>query len=334
MNRRAPFLPLLMVGAQLWLPARTLLAAPAARPTQAAAPSSTASAAPAPGSASNDERAAALRDTGNQAMLEMRYVDALAAYQQAAALAPSYSGVLYSIARAHQMLGDFTQALRALEQFEQQASPEAKAKVGQLDRLFTDLRSRVGTLRLTCNVTGARVLVRDKVIGTTPLPATLLPSGSATLELELDGFFPLRREIVVPGGGALALELDLHARLSSGLLIVRTTPGGARVSVNGQPQGTSSPSIELALLAGNHRISATREGYEDASVPIVLRAGATRNVQLELEPARPLSSRWWFWAGAGAVVAGGIALTVALLTESPADKGTLPPGQISAPLRF
>jgi hypothetical protein len=267
-------------------------------------------------------------------MLEMRYADALVAYQQAAALSPKYSGVLYSIARAHQMLGEFTQALRALEQFEQQASPESKAKVGQLDRLFADLRSRVGTLQLTCNVTGARVLVRDKIIGTTPLPATRLPAGSATLELELDGFFPLHRDIVVPGGGALTLELDLHARLSSGMLVVSTVPGGARISVDGQPQGTSSPSVELALLAGNHRISAVREGYEDASVPIVLRAGTTRNVQLELERSRPLSSRWWFWAGAGAVIAGGVALTAALLTERPADTGTLPPHQISAPLRF
>jgi len=329
--RTRPF-PLLLLGAQVWFPASELYAAPAAHPSSTpAAPSSTSSS---PAAVGNDERAAALRDAGNQAMLELRYVDALAFYRQAAALAPLYHGVYYSIARAHQMLGEFTEALAALEQFEQRASPETKAKVGQLDRLFADLRARVGTLQLTCNVTGARVLVRDKIIGTTPLPATRLAAGSATLELELDGFFPLHREIVVPGGGAVTLELDLHARFSSGMLIVRTIPGGARISVDGQPQGTSSPSIELALLAGNHRISAAREGYEDASVPVVLRAGVTRTVQLELERSQSLSSRWWFWVGAGALVAGGIALTAALLTERPADKGTLAPQQISVPLRF
>ena len=332
MTFRPRFVAWLLLGAQLCLPASELFAAPAAPPSHA---STTPSAVPTlQFPIGNDERAATLRDAGNQAMLEMRYADALVAYQQAATLAPKYSGILYSIARAHQMLGEFTQALRALEQFEQQASPETKAKVGQLDRLFTDLRSRVGTLQLTCNVTGARVLVRDKIIGTTPLPATRLPAGAATLDLELDGFFPIHRDIVVPGGGALTLELDLHARLSSAMLIVRTVPGGARIAVDGQPQGTSSPSVELALLAGNHRISAVREGYEDASVPIVLSPGTTRSVQLELERERPLSSRWWFWAGAGAVVAGSVALTVALLTERPADKGTLPPQQISAPLRF
>ena len=332
MTVRAPALAIFLIGAQLWLPESELFAAPAAHPSPPPAASN--AAAPAPLPLGNAERAAALRESGNQAMLEMRYVDALAAYQQAAALAPSYAGVFYSIARAQQMLGEFTQALGALEQFEQQASPETKAKVGQLDRLFADLRARVGTLQLTCNVTGARVLLRDKIIGTTPLPATRLPAGSATLELELAGFFPIHREIVVPGGGGLTLELELHARTSSALLVVRTVPAGALISVDGQPQGTASPLIELALLAGNHRIAAVRDGYEDASVPVVLNAGTTRNLQLELEHTRPLTSRWWFWAGAGALVAGGAALTAALLTERPADKGSLSPQQISAPLRF
>ena len=329
-------LPLFSSGFLVLLQAGQLLAEPArvsTSPTRSAAASSAPnSATPAAPPISDVERAAAIRELGNQAMLDMRYADALAAYQQAATLAPHYSGVFYSMARAHQMLGEFAQALGALEQFDQQASPESKAKVGHLDHLFADLRARVGTLQLACNVTGARILVRDKVIGTTPLPPTRLPAGAATLELELDGFFPVHREIVVPGGGALTLELDLHARSSSALLIVRTIPGAARISVDGVPQGTSSPSVELALSSGNHRIRAVREGYEEASVPVVLRAGTTRNIQLELERSKPVSSRWWFWAGAGVMVAGGVALTVALLTERPADKGTLSPQQISAPL--
>jgi hypothetical protein len=48
----------------------------------------------------------------------------------------------------------------------------------------------------------------------------------------------------------------------------------------------------------------------------------------------PLTARWWFWGGIGAVVAGGVVLSVALLTERSADKGTIAPQQLSAPLRF
>jgi len=266
-------------------------------------------------------------------MLDMRYVDALSFYGQARSLDPDDVGVLYSIARAHQLLGEFPEALSLLEEFERRATPEAKAKVGGLQQLFLDLKSRVATLELRCSQPGARVLLRDKVIGTTPLRAIRLPAGAATLQLELDGFFPVRRELVLPAGGSLALEVTLHARSHSGLLMVGTNPGGARVLVDGRQVGTSSPRAELILPAGTHRISAQREGYDEASVPVVLSAGSTRELTVQLERTVPLTSRWWFWTGAALVVAGGVAATYALMSERPADHGSLPPGQVSAPLQ-
>lgn len=300
----------------------------------APSPATQPAAAPTPSAVTAAERAAKLREQGNLAMLEMRYVDALAAYQQALGLAPEYSGTLYSIARAHQLLGEFPEALQALLQFQRQAPSEVKARVGQLDQLFNELRSRVGTLQLTCNVKGARVLVRDKLIGTTPLPSTLLPAGSATLEIELDGFFTQQKQIVVPSAGTLALELTLHARSQVGLLVVRTLPGGAVISVDGAMQGTSSPSIELALAAGPHRVSATRPGYDDVSVPVMLSAGLIRKLDVPLERSVPLTGRWWFWTATALAVAGGVAAAIVLSTERDADRGTLTPGQISAPLHF
>jgi hypothetical protein len=265
-------------------------------------------------------------------MLDMRYVDALALYRQARSLDPDDVGVLYSIARAQQLLGEYPEALTQLEEFERRASPEMKAKVGRLDQLFVELRSRISTLDLRCSQPGARVLVRDKVVGLTPLKALRLPAGAATLQLELDGFFPVRREIVLPAGGSLSLELTLHARSRSSLLLVGTQPSGARVLVDGEPIGTSSPRAELILPAGAHQVSAQHEGYDPASVPVVLAAGSTRELTVPLQRTLPITSRWWFWTGAVLLVAGGAAASYALLSERPADHGSLPPGQISAPL--
>jgi hypothetical protein len=157
-------------------------------------------------------RALRLQDQGDRAMLDMRYVDALAAYEQARELDPDNVGLDYSLARAHQLLGEFPEALAALERFERRASLEQRATVGRLKQLFIELRSRVSTLQLHCSQPGARVLVRDRVVGTTPLPGTRLPAGSATMQVELEGFFPVTREVVLPAGGALELSLDLHAR--------------------------------------------------------------------------------------------------------------------------
>ena len=139
---------------------------------------------------------------------------------------------------------------------------------------------------------------------------------------------------MVPSAGALSLELTLHARSKVGLLIVRTNPAGALVSVDGHQQGSSTPSIELALPAGTHRVTALREGFDEASVPVVLRAGTVRKLDMSLERSVPFTSRWWFWTGTAVILAGGAALSIALLTERPADRGSLMPNQISAPLRF
>lgn len=277
------------------------------------------------------EQVAKLRAQGNEAMLGMRYSDALAAYEQAARLAPDDAGLDYSIARAHQLLGEYPLALDALERFEERAPSAAKARVGKLDELYAQIRPRVSVLDLRCAVSGARVIVRDRVIGVTPLPPTRLGAGAATVQVELDGFFTETRDVVLPGTSTLVLALELHPKTTSGLLAIRTDPIGADVLVDGRPDGTTSPRIELTLPAGPHEVLARREGYDDARVPILLAAGSSRELAIPMSPSVPITARWWFWSGVGLAVAGGVALGIALTTERPAQHGTLAPGQVGAP---
>jgi hypothetical protein len=264
-------------------------------------------------------------------MLGMRYSDALQSYEQAAKLAPDDVGLDYSIARAHQLLGDYPHALTALERFDARASAEAKARVGKLDELYAQIRPRVATLELRCAVTGARVLVRDKVLGVTPLPPTRIAAGAATVQVELEGFFTESRNVVLPGGSSLALEIELHPKSTSGLLSVQTDPIGSDVFVDGRASGTSTPRIELALPAGPHEVVAHREGYDDARVPIFLAPGSSRDLAIPMSRSVPVTARWWFWSGLAVAVAGGVALGIALTTERSPQRGTLSPGQVGAP---
>jgi hypothetical protein len=286
---------------------------------------------PPPAAESEADGAARLRQQGNEAMLGMRYSDALALYKQALAANPREVGLHYSIARALQFLGDYPEALASLERFEKEASPEARAKVGSLDALFAQIRPRVSTLRLTSNVDGARVVVGDKVVGTTPLAPLRLPAGATTLSVELDGYFPAKRDVTLPGQGALSLVLELYKKSTSSLLVVRTEPMGAVVLLDGRSLGTSNPTVEVSVQAGAHDVTVHKEGYVDARVPLVLDVGARREVAIPLERPVPVTSRWWFWTGAGALIAGGLVAGIALSTERPASRGSLTPGQIAAP---
>jgi hypothetical protein len=286
---------------------------------------------PAPVEDTPAQRATKLRDQGNEAMLGMRYADALGAYTKALELAPDEVGLYYSLARAHEFLGEYPQALESLETFDKKAPPEARAKVGDLKALYAEIRPRVSLLNLSSDVAGARVLVRNKVIGVTPLPPMRLLAGAATLQIELDGYFTEAREVTLPGGGELALRVELHAKSSSGLLSITTNPMGALVSVDGAERGTSTPKLELALAAGPHEVSVKREGYDAARIPIVLSPGSARDVSIPLEPTRSVLTRWWFWTAVGVVVVGGVALTYALTTERSGDHGSLTPGRVSGP---
>ena len=68
-------------------------------------------------------------------------------------------------------------------------------------------------------------------------------------------------------------------------------------------------------------------------MPVVVVAGdQNRRLEIPLQQSIPITARWWFWTGVGVVVVGGIVLTAALLTEKSPDKGTIQPGQLSAPL--
>jgi hypothetical protein len=303
----------------------------AAAPPPTVAPPPAAPAAPATPADTPESRVAALRERGNEAMVAMRYTDALAAYQQAVALAPDDAGLYYSLARANQLLGNFPASLTSLEAFEKKASPEAKAKVGSLDTLYAQLRPRVATLRVSCDVAGARVLLNEKLLGTTPLDAQRVVAGAATLRVEQDGYFVESRSVTLPGGGELALELVMHPKATSGLLVVRTTPPGATVTVDGRDIGTSSPRVEVLVGAGSHELRARLDGYKDATVPVVLAAGVTREVPLTLDKQASVFGKWWFWTGVTAVVAGGVVLTYALLTERGADRGTFSPGTVGGP---
>jgi hypothetical protein len=321
-----PLAKLLVVSllASVLGPASAFAAPPAAPSARPAAPPVTEGETPA-------QQASKLREAANEAMLGMRYADGLVAYQKALELTPDDAGLYYSIARAHQFLGDYPEALDALEAFDKKATREMRAKVGKLDALYAEIRPRVGVLNLACDMVGARVLVRNKVIGTTPLPATRIGSGAAFVQLELDGFFTESRPITVPGGGELSLKVELHKKATSGFLAISTVPMGAIVSVDGRELGTSSPTLELSLPSGPHELIARRDGYDEARVPIVLSPGATRDVSIPLEQKRAITTRWWFWTGIGVAIAGGVALTYALTTERSAGRGSLSPSQVTGP---
>jgi hypothetical protein len=292
-------------------------------------------AAPAPAlaqSASDKERASELKKQGDAAMVSLRYDEAIEAYTRAYGITGD-PALLYNRGRALQGLGNFPEALEQLEAFKQQASPALKARVPALESLIVEVREKIATVLILSNAKGARILVRSKVVGTTPLGGHIkLNAGPALIEVEAEGYQPFKKTVDLPGGGEIEIEAKLTPKSKMGLLTVRSPVPGARVFIDGKTAGNVP--AERSVPAGTHKIKVEREGYETAETTVVVNAGDKKQMTVELKEKTSLVKRWWFWAGIGVVVVGGAAVTSAVIIEGPAGEGDFTLGRISAPLRF
>jgi hypothetical protein len=277
------------------------------------------------------DRAAQLKVAGDAAMETLRYADALGAYAQAYALSKD-PALLYNQGRAQQALGNFPEALSDLERFAQQAPPELRARVPKLDELVADVRKHVAHLAIRCQTRGARVLVRERVAGTTPLAAPLdVDAGFAHIEIDAEGYEPYRRDVDLPGAMQTVLDVELVPRKLTAFLRVSSTAASAIVSIDGTPVGNAP--VEQIVTPGTHTVGVHRDGYEDTESSVVLAIGEHKELSLDPQRNPPVYAKWWFWTGVGVVVAGGVVTTAALLLDKPASKGDgFSPSQVSAPL--
>lgn len=283
------------------------------------------------GVARAQEDAASIKKRGDVAIEAGRAAEALSAYRESYALSQD-PALLYNLGRAYKLLGEDAEALASLEEFERKATPELRRLVPGLSKQIADLRAKVTTLVLACDVVGATVRLRDRTLGTCPMPpAVRVNAGKAHLEVTAEGRFPFVRDTDLPGGGVASFDVHLGSKATSGILAVRANVPHARVTVDGQVLGIAP--VETIVAAGSHAIDVQRDGYKSTHTGAVLAAGERRTVDVSLESETGLLGRWWFWTAVGVVVAGGVALVVVLNTEKDPDRGTVAPGVVVSDLR-
>jgi len=102
---------------------------------------------------------------------------------------------------------------------------------------------------LLSSPSGARIVVDGRSDARCNAPCTMaLPTGRHTLTAQMDGYTMERRIFVLPGMSSLYIPLSR----STGILVITSVPGGANVTVDGQPFGRTP--VTLHLSSGVHRI--------------------------------------------------------------------------------
>ncbi len=143
-----------------------------------------------------------------------------------------------------------------------------KISAGQTFQVAATLTPQPGTLKIVTTPDKAKVYVDEQLRGDAPVTLNGLMPGDHRVRVEMKGFEPDARTVKVKADDTVIEEFRLSE--NSGVLVLVTEPGGARVLVDGEVQGETKPApagavslpFEIHLLApGEHNLQLVRPGW-------------------------------------------------------------------------
>ena len=274
--------------------------------------------------------------TGAQLYQEGDYEAALVEFRESARLR-SMPVVTFNIAQTLRALHRYAEAVDVFRQYLDEGRDDLAAdRRASVERTIRALERRIAPVTLAVEPRGAEIRVDGRTVGSAPLGGPLLlASGRRVLEITADGYVPVHDEVEVVGRQPRTLRVRLAPRESAGTVRVTSQPERADVRIDGLEVGEAP--VERRVPFGGHVIEARLDGYETyrTSVEIGERQDFALQAVLDEETDPGLLGRWWFWAGASAVLVG--ATIAIVLLAQPADAepipGTSPFGSVIAVLR-
>ncbi|MEO7156510.1 MAG: PEGA domain-containing protein, partial [Vicinamibacterales bacterium] len=140
-------------------------------------------------------------------------------------------------------------------------------------------RAGEGELVVQSRPVGARVSVDGTERGLTPLTVRL-PSGAHVLEVQIGKAEPRVIPLTIQANVQTAQYVELQGPTVTGSLELRSDPSGARVTVDGQPRGTTPATIR-DLSAGDH-VVIVEAGSRKVSKTVKIEAGTTAQLVIPI----------------------------------------------------
>ena len=147
-------------------------------------------------------------------------------------------------------------------------------------------RARKGKLAIEALTMGAKVYIDNKLIGKTPFEKPiLLRAGKHKLKATKFGFSSLELDFVIRARRTTDLMVDLVPH--SGLVKFTCNVEGVEVYVDGKMLG-NTPLIKTVPI-GDHKVMLVREGYNDFSAELNVKAGEKHFIEGVMTPFQDFS---------------------------------------------
>ncbi|MCC6557319.1 MAG: PEGA domain-containing protein [Polyangiaceae bacterium] len=346
-------------------PAAVALAAFAAfaalAPPSAAQEAKPAAAAGAPEGEGAKAEARGLYVKGVDLVQKAQWAEALSAFEASAKLYP-HPTTTFNIGACERALGRYARARGTLSralaeneaggggQMPEALASDARAFIGEIDRLLAHVTVTLEPGDAAISVDGRPLEVLSASGGRPSLVAGTLGPGpgarppAATFDLTLDpgahvvtldrkGYTQQVVNRTFAPGSTSSLRLELEKLPAT--LRVTSSEAGALVRVDDVDVGPAP--VDVLRPAGSYRVVVGKAGFVAYEAQVAVKAGEEAKLRATLVPEKTsIAEKWWFWTGAAAVLAGGVALTFALTRPEPEpppfDGGNT--GWVVVPQRF
>jgi len=117
--------------------------------------------------------------------------------------------VLYNMALCYDELHKYAKAMKYYRQYIEEATKVSEMESKPIKSRMKKLEKFLGSVKVTCNVDGASVLIDDEEIGKTPLDEIYVETGQHTLTVKKDNFSVFKEKLKMVSGKTVSVEAHL-----------------------------------------------------------------------------------------------------------------------------
>ncbi len=164
--------------------------------------------------------------------------------------------------------------LKVIKQLFHEHNQKFTVDAGGSTPISVNLKPAFGSLKITSNPSGARVIVDEQNWGMTPIQRDTILSGRHTVVLKMD-LFNDYEEIVMIQDGKLT-QLDAVLKKDFGTLDISSTPKGADIFFKGQRGKVGTTPTIKKMKQGVYTIQIQKDDYESFEQSVNLSIGDTK----------------------------------------------------------
>jgi len=153
--------------------------------------------------------------------------------------------------------------------------------LGKTQAIDISLQPAWGHIDFTSDPTAAELYIDDRLIGTTPISAEVLETGSR-LTLKASGYKTLQQQVTVKAGSKAQHPL-IEMIVADGRLSINSSPAGASITIDQQFSGVTPLTVDVVPFK-KHQVELFLEGYLKASRSMQVEPEQRAQLSVDLRP--------------------------------------------------